>query len=38
MNVVDDSDDGYRMARLADLEGNDLNIYTTVARGAASPM
>jgi catechol 2,3-dioxygenase-like lactoylglutathione lyase family enzyme len=38
MNVVDDSDDGYRLARLADLEGNDLNIYTTVAGGAASPM
>ncbi|MGH9214914.1 MAG: VOC family protein [Acidimicrobiales bacterium] len=36
MNVVDDSDDGYRLARLADLEGNDLNIYTTVAKRAAS--
>jgi len=36
MNVVDDSDDGYRLARLADLEGNELNIYTTVARPASS--
>jgi catechol 2,3-dioxygenase-like lactoylglutathione lyase family enzyme len=37
VNVVDDPDDGYRLARLADLEGNELNIYTTVARTTASP-
>jgi catechol 2,3-dioxygenase-like lactoylglutathione lyase family enzyme len=29
VEVVDDPDDGYRLARLADLEGNELNIYTT---------
>jgi catechol 2,3-dioxygenase-like lactoylglutathione lyase family enzyme len=37
MDVVDDLDDGYRLARLADPEGNELNVYTTVARGPASP-
>jgi hypothetical protein len=30
-------DDGYRLARLADLEGNELNIYTMVARNPAPP-
>jgi catechol 2,3-dioxygenase-like lactoylglutathione lyase family enzyme len=28
IDVVDDPDDGYRLARVADLEGNELNIYT----------
>ena len=37
LDVVDDSDDGYRLALLADLEGNELNIYTTVARNTAPP-
>jgi catechol 2,3-dioxygenase-like lactoylglutathione lyase family enzyme len=37
LDVVDDLDDGYRLARLADLEGNELNIYTTVARNTAPP-
>jgi catechol 2,3-dioxygenase-like lactoylglutathione lyase family enzyme len=37
LDVVDDLDDGYRLARLADPEGNELNLYTTVARGMASP-
>jgi hypothetical protein len=34
--VVDDPDDGYRLARLADLEGNELNIYTTMPSTPAS--
>ena len=25
--VINDEDDGYRLARIADLEGNDLNLY-----------
>ncbi|HKA85570.1 MAG TPA: VOC family protein [Acidimicrobiales bacterium] len=33
LDVVGDPDDGYRLARLADLEGNELNLYTTVPRG-----
>jgi catechol 2,3-dioxygenase-like lactoylglutathione lyase family enzyme len=37
LDVVDDLDDGYRLARLVDLEGNELNIYTTVARNTAPP-
>jgi predicted enzyme related to lactoylglutathione lyase len=37
LDVVDDLDDGYRLARLADLEGNELNIYTTEARNTAPP-
>jgi catechol 2,3-dioxygenase-like lactoylglutathione lyase family enzyme len=28
LEVEDDTDDGYRLARLADPEGNELNIYT----------
>jgi catechol 2,3-dioxygenase-like lactoylglutathione lyase family enzyme len=28
IDVEDDLDDGYRLARLADPEGNELNIYT----------
>jgi predicted enzyme related to lactoylglutathione lyase len=36
LNVVDDPDDGYRLARLADLEGNELNIYTTMPSTPAS--
>jgi catechol 2,3-dioxygenase-like lactoylglutathione lyase family enzyme len=28
IDVVDDPDDGYRLARLTDPEGNELNIYT----------
>jgi catechol 2,3-dioxygenase-like lactoylglutathione lyase family enzyme len=31
IDVEDDLDDGYRLARLADPEGNELNIYTTAA-------
>jgi catechol 2,3-dioxygenase-like lactoylglutathione lyase family enzyme len=37
LDVVDDQDDGFRLARLADPEGNELNIFTTVARGTATP-
>ena len=37
LDVVDDSEDGYRLARLTDLEGNELNIYTTEPRRTASP-
>jgi catechol 2,3-dioxygenase-like lactoylglutathione lyase family enzyme len=37
LDVVEDPEDGYRLARLVDLEGNELNIYTTVARAAAPP-
>jgi predicted enzyme related to lactoylglutathione lyase len=37
LDVVDDLDDGYRLARLADLEGNELNIYTMVAKNPAPP-
>jgi catechol 2,3-dioxygenase-like lactoylglutathione lyase family enzyme len=37
LDVVDDPDDGYRLARLADLEGNELNLYTTVPRGVPPP-
>jgi catechol 2,3-dioxygenase-like lactoylglutathione lyase family enzyme len=37
LDVVDDQDDGYRLARLADPEGNELNIFTTVSRGTATP-
>jgi catechol 2,3-dioxygenase-like lactoylglutathione lyase family enzyme len=28
LEVEDDTDDGYRLARLADPEGNELNVYT----------
>ena len=36
IEVVDDLDDGYRLARLADPEGNELNIYTMTAAPSAS--
>jgi predicted enzyme related to lactoylglutathione lyase len=36
VEVVNDPDDGYRMARLADPEGNELNIYTMSAAPSAS--
>jgi catechol 2,3-dioxygenase-like lactoylglutathione lyase family enzyme len=36
LSVVDDPDDGYRLARLADLEGNELNIYTAMPSTPAS--
>jgi predicted enzyme related to lactoylglutathione lyase len=29
---IDDEDDGYRLARIADPEGNELNIYATLSR------
>jgi predicted enzyme related to lactoylglutathione lyase len=35
IDVVDDADDGYRLARVADLEGNELNIYTMVTANGA---
>ncbi|HEX6421556.1 MAG TPA: VOC family protein [Acidimicrobiales bacterium] len=31
LEVVNDEDDGYRLARLADPEGNELNLYTMVS-------
>ena len=34
LEVLNDDDDGYRLARLADPEGNELNIYTTVSAPA----
>jgi catechol 2,3-dioxygenase-like lactoylglutathione lyase family enzyme len=37
LDVVEDWDDGYRLARLADLEGNELNIYSAEARSTAPP-
>lgn len=36
IEVVDDLDDGYRLARLTDPEGNELNIYTMTAAPSAS--
>jgi catechol 2,3-dioxygenase-like lactoylglutathione lyase family enzyme len=36
IEVVDDLDDGYRLARLADPEGNELNIYMITAAPSAS--
>jgi hypothetical protein len=35
IQVVDDPVDGYRLARLADPEGNELNIYTMVVASSA---
>jgi catechol 2,3-dioxygenase-like lactoylglutathione lyase family enzyme len=32
VEVIDDDEDGYRLARLADPEGNELNLYAVVQR------
>ena len=34
VEVVNDEDDGYRLARLVDPEGNELNVYTTISTTA----
>lgn len=33
LEVEVDDEDGYRLARLADPEGNEINIYSSVRRG-----
>ena len=37
LEVEDDEDDGYRLARLADPEGNELNVYALSTWSARVP-
>ena len=35
LEIINDTDDGYRLARLADPEGNELNIYAFIDQPAS---